>query len=101
MEKNTSLGFYLVGSLLLVIGILFLITIVGSIIGIPLIIIGSYLLHKADELKIKEKTEQRAFDEENIEKMRKAIADGIAEGLKKARYTESTTVSISEEETDK
>jgi flagellar biosynthesis/type III secretory pathway protein FliH len=58
-------------------------------------------LHKADKLKIKERVEQRAFDEENAEKIKKAIADGIAEGLRKARYTESTTVSTSKEENDK
>ena len=101
MKKNTSTGFFLVGSLLFVIGILFSITIIGATIGIPMLITGSYFLHKADELKIKEGAEQRAFDEENAEKMRRAIADGIAEGLRKARDVESTTVSISKEETDK
>jgi hypothetical protein len=101
MKSNTSTTFYIIGIFLSIIGILFSITIVGAIIGIPLLILGLYLLREANKLKIEEMAEKRAFDEENAQRIKRAIADGIAEGLRKARDAESNNNIVSKNKTDR
>jgi hypothetical protein len=59
---------YAMGTTLMILGILFTYTIIGAIIGIPMLIAGGYLI----------------FRERN-KAAQKVIRDGIVEGLKKAK----------------
>ncbi|MDY0130855.1 MAG: DUF5362 family protein [Methanosarcina vacuolata] len=99
-RKQTSGEYYIGGIGFIILGFVCIFTIIGAIFGIFYIMIGFLCLYKANKLQIKEKAEQQALEAENIEKTRKAIADGIAEGLRKARESELTNVAISTEETN-
>ncbi|MCQ1537009.1 hypothetical protein FTO70_15285 [Methanosarcina sp. KYL-1] len=59
---------YVIGAGLVIIGCLLSFTVLGAIIGIPMLLIGSYMLYH-----------------ERNKAAKRIIRDGIAEGLKQAR----------------
>ena len=65
---------YVIGATLIIVGMLLSLTILGAIIGIPMMIIGAYLLYNE-----RNKSAQRV------------IRDGISEGLKKAKEMNETS----------
>lgn len=66
---------YIIGAILLIVGMFASVTIIGAIIGIPMMLIGAYLLYR-----------------ERMKSSQKIIRDGIAEGLRQASVTGSTSV---------
>jgi len=100
-RKETSSELYMMGIASILMGLIFCITIIGFIPGMIFVIIGVLSIVKGGKIQQKEKAEQQALEAENVEKTRKAIADGIAEGLRKAREAESTIVAVSKDKVGK
>jgi hypothetical protein len=100
-KKYTSTETYVIGLLFMGLGFFSSLTLFGIIVGIPMFAYGVYLLFKAGKVLRQEKAEQRAFEIDNTERTRKAIADGIAEGLKKVTESETISTISSKKETQK
>lgn len=97
MKKQNTKELNIVGYAFLIIGFLMCLTGIGAIFGLPLMISAYFMIRKAQKQEEEEKAEQRAFEAENAEKTRQAIADGIAEGLRKAREAEVASATSTKE----
>jgi hypothetical protein len=99
-RKESSTELYVAGIACILVGIFFCLTIIGIIPGFMFMMFGLISILKGGKAQQKEKSERQAMEAENVEKTRKAIADGIAEGLRKAKEAELTSITISTEETN-
>jgi hypothetical protein len=101
MKKQNTKELNIVGYAFIFIGFFLCLTVIGAIVGIPLMISGYIAIRKAQKQEEEEKAEQRAFETDNAERTRQAIADGIVEGLRKAKEAEVASTTTSTKETNK